>query len=64
MKSLFSTHSRDTGAVILREPLDREQAETIEVVITVQDPDFNLIPFRREILGKKCNNSFKLVSFW
>ena len=42
----------DTGAVRLREPLDREATDAIDVVITIQDAAFNLIPFRREIRGK------------
>ena len=42
----------DSGAVTLRDPLDRETTETIDVVITIQDAAFNLIPFRREIRGE------------
>ena len=32
--------------------MDRESVDKIEVVITIQDEAFNLIPFRREIVGK------------
>ena len=48
----FFSVDGESGAVRLREPLDREAAETIDVVITIQDAAFNLIPFRREIRGK------------
>lgn len=43
--------NRETGVIQLKEALDREAKEAIEVVITIQDEAFNLIPFRREIRG-------------
>ena len=35
----FFSVDGDTGAVRLREPLDREATEAIDVVITIQEPD-------------------------
>ena len=59
----FFSVDGESGAVRLREPLDREAAETIDVVITIQDAAFNLIPFRREIRGKfNSNNSLSLMN--
>lgn len=49
--------NKATGVITLRTPLDREETERIEVVITIQDEAFNLIPFRREILGIQANIS-------
>jgi len=50
----FSVNSA-TGVVKLREKLDREERETLSVVLTVQDEGgVNLIPFRREIRGEIC----------
>ena len=43
--------NRDTGVITLREALDREEADTVEVIVTVQDEAFNIVPFRREIRG-------------
>ncbi len=43
-----------TGAVVLREPLDRDTGEPgdkFRVVVTVQDEE-NLIPFSREVKGE------------
>ena len=54
----FFSVDGDTGAVRLREPLDREATEAIDVVITIQDAAFNLIPFRREIRGKFTSPRF------
>ena len=47
----------------LREPLDREVKETIEVVLTIQDEAFNLIPFRREIRGNIFGLRFFFFNF-
>ena len=45
----YFTVNRESGVIKLREALDREKTDTLEVVITIQDSAFNLIPFRREI---------------
>jgi hypothetical protein len=42
---------RDSGVIRLRDALDREQVDTVEVVITIYASN-NLIPFRREIRGE------------
>lgn len=49
--------NKATGVITLRTPLDREETERIEVVITIQDEAFNLIPFRREILVLDKNDN-------
>ena len=43
--------NRESGVIQLKESLDREALDAVEVVITIQDEAFNLIPFRREIRG-------------
>ena len=57
----FFSVNRESGVIRLREPLDREHQNTIEVVITIQDEAFNLIPFRREIRGKRNLAYFKNI---
>ncbi len=47
----YFTVDGDSGVIRLREALDRETVDVVQVVITIQDPAFNLIPFRREIRG-------------
>ncbi len=44
---------RETGRIRLREQLDREAVDMLDVVITIQDENYNhIIPFRRTIKGK------------
>lgn len=46
--------NRETGVITLRNPLDREKEEVLEVVVTIQDEAFqHIIPFRRQIRGTK-----------
>lgn len=41
-----------SGVIKLREPLDREEKELIDVVVTIQDENYiNIVPFRRRIKG-------------
>ena len=43
---------RETGKIRLRESLDRESVDMLDVVITIQDENYNhIIPFRRTIKG-------------
>ena len=44
---------RETGRIRLREPLDREAVDMLDVVITIQDENYrHIIPFRRTIKGE------------
>ena len=41
-----------SGVIKLREPLDREERELIDVVVTIQDFNYeNIVPYRRRIKG-------------
>ena len=43
---------RESGKIRLRESLDRESVDMLDVVITIQDENYNhIIPFRRTIKG-------------
>jgi hypothetical protein len=43
---------RVTGKIRLREPLDRETVDMLDLVITIQDENYqHIIPFRRTIKG-------------
>lgn len=42
--------NRETGIITLRAPLDREEEELLDVVVTIQDEAFeHIVPFRRQI---------------
>jgi hypothetical protein len=48
---------RETGRIRLREQLDREAVDMLDVVITIQDENYNhIIPFRRTIKGEEVLN--------
>ena len=41
---------RESGVITLRAPLDREQEDLLEVVVTIQDEAFvDIVPYRRQI---------------
>ena len=51
---------RETGKIRLRESLDRESVDMLDVVITIQDENYNhIIPFRRTIKGWLSISSLK-----
>ena len=54
---------RDSGKIRLRESLDRESIDMLDVVITIQDEnDQHIIPFRRTIKGYKVWQRSKLAT--
>ena len=51
--SSFKKISFSSGVIRLREKLDREKQDKIDVVVTIQDESFrNIVPQHREITGK------------
>ena len=46
------------GVIKLREALDRETKDVIDVVVTIQDENYNnIVPFRRQIKGSEETES-------